>query len=130
MAKVATNIILDAWLQKLKDEETAGELAVCLCSEEPDTYTEAYTTFMLAKADIFFPMVGFSAQADGTTGRRIVLGPMVALTVTNSGTATHLAIVNATDSALYYVIPIDNETLVATKKVSISEQYFEIGDPV
>ena len=129
MAKTASNTILDAMLQILKTEAAAGELAVCLCSAAPTTYTEAYTTYMLAKVDIFYPMTGFSAQEDGTTGRRVGLGPMVSITVTNSGTITHWALVNATDSALYYTASVDNLAVTAAGKVSVGTVYIELGDP-
>lgn len=129
MAKVATNTILDAYLQILITESESNELAVCLCSAEPTTYTQAYTTYMLAKCDIYYPMVGFSAQVDGTTGRKIALGPLVSIDVTNSGTITHLAIVNATDSALYYTLSVDNIAVVAAGKISVGTMYIEIGDP-
>lgn len=85
--------VFDAALSKLDTEATH----LYLCSQEPTTFAQANSTYALAnKASI-----SIGAPADRTpNGRKVTLAAITDGTVTATGTATHWAIVDTTNSRL------------------------------
>lgn len=73
----------------------ANELVVC--SQEPTTYTEAHTTYALGnKAS---PTVSSPADRTGG-GRKVTVSAISDGTVTATGTATHFALTDTSNSRL------------------------------
>lgn len=76
-----------------------------ICSQEPTTYTEATSTYTLGN-----DTVNTGATEDGdTSGRKVVVPAITAGSVTSTGTATHWALTNGSD------------TLIATGALSSSQ---------
>lgn len=121
MAKVIPDAILDAMLDVCEGD------TVCVCSAEPTTYTEAYTTYMLARQTI--SGVDFTAANGDTSGRKNTLAAQAGVTITNSGTATHVAIVNTGTTSLKRVTTCTSQALTGGGTVDIGSHKHELGDP-
>lgn len=77
-----------------------------ICSQEPTTYTQAITTYSLGN----FTSLGVQAPSNGAIdGRRVVVDAITSGTVSGTGTATHWAITNGSD------------TLIATGSLTASQ---------
>lgn len=77
-----------------------------ICSQEPTTYTEATSTYTLGNKTSINP----AAPSDRSpNGREVVIAAITDGTVTGTGTATHWALSNGSD------------TLVATGSLSASQ---------
>jgi hypothetical protein len=91
MGKNVHDDVLDAALNIIKNNATA----ICACSQEPTTRTEAYTTYCLARDETV--VSGEFTLSDGaTSGRRLISPAKAAVTVIASGTMNHVAIVDGT----------------------------------
>lgn len=95
--------VLDNGLSVLTSE--ANKLVIC--SQEPATYTEANATYALGEKEN--PTVG--SPTDGvSSGRRVVISAIADGDVTDTGTATHWALVDT-----------NNERLLAANSLSASQ---------
>lgn len=84
---------LDAGLAYIRTNATH----LYICSQEPATYTEAVTTYALGnKAG---PTIAAPSDRTGG-GRRVLVSAITDGIVSADGTATHIALVNATGSEL------------------------------
>ena len=94
MALIA-DYVLDAALSKLDAEANR----IDICSQEPTTYTQATSTYTLGN----YTGISVGAPADRSpSGRKVTLASFAntAGTVTGSGTATHWAITDTSNSRL------------------------------
>lgn len=67
-----------------------------ICSAEPTTYAQATSTLTLGN-----DTVNTGATQDGATdGRRVIVPAITSGTITGTGTATHWALTNGTDTLL------------------------------
>lgn len=120
MAKSVHNDVLDAAL-----DEIATATVQVLCSAEPTTRTEAVTTYALADVTM---AGGDYTNADGdTSGRKVTVAAKSGVTVDSTGTATHVALCDATD--LLYVTTMTSQALTATNTVDIGAWDIELADP-
>lgn len=121
MAKSVHNDVLDGAWNVLND----GDIET-VCSAEPTTRTEAITTFKLADVALT-PGTDFTI-ADGTTsGRKCTIAAKNAVPVDSSGTATHVAVCDAT--RLLYVTTCTSQALTSGNTVNIPAWSAEIADP-
>ena len=121
MAKNIPDTQLDAMLAVVEGT------AVHVCSAEPTTYTEALTTFQLATKVI---NGGDYAQANGdSSGRKATLTTPAAADIDNTGTATHVAVVNTAGTALLLVTTCTSQALTSGGTVDVNPFDHEIGDP-
>lgn len=107
MAKSAHADVQDFGLNTIKTNATR----MCLCSAEPTTYTQAITTFELA--DVTMASGDFTIANGDTSGRKITVAAKTAISVDASGTGTHVALVDVTNSKLLFV------TTCASQAVSV-----------
>jgi len=115
--------MMDAALDYLKNNCTR----MCVCSAQPTTYTEAITTYELAVVTIDS---GDFAHANGdTSGRKTTVGGQAGITIDNSGTATHVALVSVSDTTLRYVTTCTSQALTAGGTVDFPDWDIEIADP-
>ena len=121
MAKAIPDAGIDAGLSY-----TDGANYMCVCSAQPTTYTEAYTTYMLARVAM---AAGDITIADDTSGRSATMAAKSGVTVTNSGTATHVALVNTSDTTLRAVTTCTSQVLTAAGTVDIPTWKHNITDP-
>ena len=123
MAKSINDDVLDAAFDYLADN--GNEMNVC--SAEPTTYTQAHATYMLAQHAL---TSADYAKADGdTSGRKVTIAEQADISVTNSGDATHIAIVDTVNSKLLLVTTCTSQTLTAGNTVTVPAFDDEIADP-
>lgn len=123
MAKSIHDDVLDAALTYLKDY--GNEIDVC--SAQPTTYTEAHATYMLAQKSI---TTAATTVANGdSSGRKITWAQQSDITITNSGTATHVAVVDTGNSKLLLVTTCTSQALTGGNTVTVPTFDDEIADP-
>lgn len=123
MGKAVHDDVLDGALNILKNNVTRE----VLCSQEPTTYTEANATYMLANVTL---ASGDFTNANGdTSGRKTTVAAKTGITVTNSGTSTHAALLDVTNSKLLYVTTHTSQALTSGNTVNIGSWKVEIADP-
>lgn len=121
MAKSVHNDVLDGAFDVLDQADL-----MTVCSAEPTTRTEAITTFKLA--DIAMTPNTDYTKADGTTsGRKVTVAAKSGVAVDSSGTATHVALVDAT--RLLYVTTCTSQALTGGNTVNFPAWAVEIADP-
>lgn len=124
MAKSVADRVLDAAWADL----ATGNL-ITVCSAEPTTRTEAVTTFALADDPLTTGLGSgdFTAANGDTSGRKCTISAQNNIPIDTTGTATHVAIVNATD--LLYVTTCTSQALTSGGTVTIPAWDAEILDP-
>lgn len=121
MAKSVHNDVLDGAFDVLDQADL-----MTVCSAEPTTRTEAVTTFKLA--DVAMTPNTDYTKADGdTSGRKCTVAAKSAVPVDSSGTATHVALVDAT--RLLYVTTCTSQALTSGNTVNFPAWKVEIADP-
>lgn len=92
-----TDSFRDAALDYIQDAAAAGNVDLHICSTEALTYAQATSTYTLGnKADI---TITGPAEGD-VSGRKISIGAITGGSVTATGTATHLCLVDTSTSEL------------------------------
>lgn len=121
MAKSVHNDVLDGAFDVLDQADL-----MTVCNAEPTTRTEAITTFKLA--DIAMTPNTDYTKADGSvSGRKVTVAAKSGVTVDTSGTATHVALTDAT--RLLYVTTCTSQALTAANTVNFPAWAVEIADP-
>lgn len=98
----------------------AASTRLCVCSTQPTTYDEAITTYMLA----YVAMTAGAGNGDYTlandaSGRKLTTTAKSAITITNSGTALHIALVSVADTTLRAVTTCSSQALLAGGTVDV-----------
>lgn len=124
MAKFINDVVLDAQLEKV-----ATGTNIHLCSSQPTTKTEADTTYQLASSTLTTgDGNGDYTIANGdVNGRKITISQQTGITVDNSGTGTHLAIVDATNVLL--VTTITSQAVTAATTITFNAFDYSTSDP-
>lgn len=92
MAAVLNDRVYDNGLTILDTESTH----LYICSQQPTTFTEASSTYALGSKS----SISVGSPTAGVTGRKVVLAAITDGNVSASGTATHFAITDNTNSRL------------------------------
>ena len=120
MAKRVHNDVLDAMLNKIGTSTT-----LTVCSAEPTTRTEAVTTYKLADQTIDS---GDFTVADGdTSGRKVTVAEQADVPIDSTGTATHIALCDATN--VLYVTTCTSQALTSGGTVTVPAWDIEVADP-
>ncbi|HET8708938.1 MAG TPA: hypothetical protein VFL85_01515 [Candidatus Saccharimonadales bacterium] len=124
MAKAANDSVLDALLAKIA---TATSLTVC--SAQPTTRTEAVTTYKLADVTLTAGDGNgdFTIANGDTSGRKVTVAIQSDIAIDASGTATHVALCDA--SSLLFVTTCTSQALTASNTVTVPAWDIEVGDP-
>ena len=96
------------------------------CSSQPTTRTEAVTTFKLADVAMT-PNTDYTKANGDTNGRKVTVASKSAVPVDTTGTATHVALVDAT--RLLYVTTCTSQALTSGNTVNFPAWDVEIADP-
>ena len=105
---------------------------ISACSQQPMTFGEARTTYMLAEAAIDLSAV---IKVDGeVSGRKMTIPQVADAPITNSGLATHIALTayydgTYTDQKLVYVTTCEELALVAGGTITFPPWDIEVADP-
>jgi hypothetical protein len=123
MAKTVNDLVLDGAFGILDDGTS-----VSVCSAEPTTRTAAVTTYMLATTAMTAGTDYTKANGD-SSGRKCTMAAKSGVVISNSGTATHIAICDGTN--LLYVTTCTSQALTAngSNTVNIPAWKVEIADP-
>jgi hypothetical protein len=121
MAKAVHNDVLDGAFDVLDQADL-----MTACNAEPTTRTEAVTTFALADVAMT-PNTDFTKADGDTSGRKVTVAAKSAVTVDTTGTATHIALVDAT--RLLYVTTCTSQALTSGNTVNFPAFDIEIADP-
>lgn len=119
MPRYCNNDVYDGALNVIKNN--CNQMVAC--SQFPTTRTEAVSTYMLASVSM--TSTDFTIGA-GASGRKITVGARSG-TVTNSGQATHIALVDGT--RLLYVTECQPQQLTAGNQVNFPSWDAEIKAP-
>ena len=119
MAKFVPDARLDLML-----DQTEGT-KIHVCSAQPTTYAEAETTYSLAETTI---SGSYTAANGDTSGRKNTCPAQSGVSIASSGTATHVAVTNGTDT-LYAVTTCTSQALTSGGTVDIPAWDQEVGDP-
>ena len=132
MAKRVLGEVLDKALDCFKTG--AGTTGPCtrqvVCSAEPTTYTEANATYALA--DVTMAGADFTIAAGdgaGNSPRKVTMAAKSSVTVDTSGTATHVALLDVTNSKLLEVTTCTSQALTAGNTVNFPAWDIEIAAP-
>ena len=101
---------------------------VDICSSEPTTYTAATSTASLGNTT----SITISAPTDGdTSGRKVTLSAISGASVTGTGTASHFAITDTTNSRLLATGALSGggQAVSANNTFSLTAVDIEIPDP-
>jgi hypothetical protein len=121
LAKSVHNDVLDGAFDVLDQADI-----MTACNAEPTTRTEAVTTFKLA--DVAMTPNTDYTKADGdTSGRKCTVAAKSAVPVDTTGTATHVALCDAT--RLLYVTTCTSQVLTSGNTVNFPAWKVEIADP-
>lgn len=121
MAKSVHNDILDGAFLVLNDADI-----MTACNAEPTTRTEATATFKLADVALT-PGTDFTISDGDTNGRKVRVAAKSAVPIDTTGTATHIAICDAT--RLLFVTTCTSQLLTAGGTVDFPAWDDEIADP-
>ena len=132
MAKTVNTVILDAALNVLKTGITGNGPAnrQVVCTAQPLTYAEANATYMLvnvAMAGTDFTLA--NGDGAGTTPRKSTMTAKSGVSVTNTGTATHVALIDTVNLVLLEVTTCTSQALTAGNAANIPAWKIEIGAP-
>lgn len=119
--------IPDATMDKTADDIAGANLQI-LCSAEPTTYTEAFTTYKLASIAM---SGGDFSKADGSpNGRTLTVAAKTGATVHTNGDGTHVALVNTTASSLRNVTVCASVTVNTAGTANFGSYSVRFADPV
>lgn len=119
MAKFASDSVLDALLDKVA---TSTQLIVC--TTQPADRAAALAT-QLASVTVDS---GDFAKADATpNGRKLTVSAQSNLSVTSTGSAAHVALIDGTN--LLYVTTVTAQTLTSGNTVTVPAWTITVADP-
>jgi hypothetical protein len=117
--------VLDLGLNVLDTEADR----IDICSAEPATYTQATSTYSLGNKDHGASGSAFGAPADRTpSGRKVASTAITDGAVTATGTATHWAVSEVTNSRLLAANSLSSSQAV-TNGNAFSLPSFDVGIP-
>ena len=111
-------------LDALLDGIATGTI-MTVCSAQPTTRTEAVTTYALA--DVVLAGGDYTKANGDVSGRKITTAQKASVPIDTTGTATHIAICDATDVLL--VTTCTSQSLTSGGTVTIPAFKCETTDP-
>lgn len=121
MAKFVPDATLDSMLDVIE-----AATIIAICSTQPTTYTEAFTTYKLA--DHVIDSGDFTTGNGDTSGRKTTVAQQTGVTVDSNGTAAHIALGISGSSTLLAVTTCTSQVVTAGNTATINAFDLEIGD--
>lgn len=91
-----------------------------------DTYTTVTTNSL---ANVSMAGGDFTNAAGDTSGRKVTVAAKTGASITATGTATHVALVNSTGSTVRYVTTCNSQALTSGGTVNFPSWKVEVLDP-
>lgn len=132
MAKSVHNDVLDGALNVIKNNCTK----MVVCSAEPLDYNQANNIDTDTPAGYKLAEVAMASGdftiADDVSGRKVTVAAKSGILIADSGSATHIALLDVTNSKLLYVTTCTAQSLTAngSNTVSVPSWKASIADPV
>lgn len=123
MAKYLDDTILDGMLNYIRTRLTS----ISVCSTQPTTFTQGFTTYRLANGGALTTTKCTLANGD-TSGRKLTMPAVSGLSVVASGTAQHVAWLGSTGSVLLLVTTCTTQSLTTGNTVNVPTHDYEIRD--
>jgi len=124
MAKTLHNNVFDAALNLIKN----NCLLQVACSAQPLTYADANATYNLGS--VTMATTDFTVANGDTSGRKITIAQKAGGTVTTGGTATHVALLDTTNSILLAVNTCTSQVLTLNNPLTFNAWKIELAAPV
>lgn len=121
MSKAAPDPVMDAALDYVDLSDR-----MYLCSAQPANFA-GIAAVLLATATMT-PNTDYP-KSDGTSGRKITVAAKSGLSVTASGSGTHVVLATNGDSTLRYVTTCPSVSVIAGGTVDIASWTIQIADP-
>ena len=122
MGKSVHNSVLDAALNYIKNNVDL----MTVCSSEPTSLAEATSTYKLAS--VAMGPSDFTVGEGSPNGREVAVGAKNSVSVDSTGSAEHIALVDA-GTALLYVTTCTKQSISSGNKVNIPSWDIRIADP-
>lgn len=122
MTSYQNDLMIDAAFDWVRARVTQEDV----CNALPTTYAEANATYMLAQAAITSSACVI-ADGDGG-GRKMTMNAKNSVSVTTTGTASHVALAGSTGSTLLLVTACTTQALTTGNTVNIPAWKNEIDD--
>lgn len=123
MAKYINPNVIDLALGDIRTN--ANKMVAC--SQQPTSYTEANATYALAS--VAMTTADYTLANGDTSGRKITVAAKAAVPVTASGTVTHIALIDTTNSVLKFVTTTPSTAVASGGTVDIGTWKDEIQAP-
>lgn len=123
MAKYAHPDVMDGALNVIKNNVTRQTL----CTTQPTTFAEANATYSLAQ--VTMASGDFTLANGDTSGRKVTVAAKTGVSVSTSGTATHAALLDVTNSKLLFVTTTPSTAVAGGGTVDIGAWKDEIQAP-
>lgn len=125
MAKIVHDDVLDGALNVIKNNATRQTV----CSAQPTTFAEGNATYALA--DVTMASGDFTIANGDTSGRKVTVAAKSGVLIDVTGTATHIALLDVTNSKLLYVTTCTSQALTAngSNTVNFPAWDIELADP-
>lgn len=125
MAKKVDNSVLDAALNEIKNNCNL----MTVCSAEPANYAAANVGGGDFLGDVSMANGDFTIADGDTSGRKVTVGSKSGVNVDNTGSATHVALLDTGTSTLLYVTTCTAQSLTSGNTVTFPTWDIEIADP-
>ena len=122
MAKQAPDATIDSMFDYIDQSNIMH-----VCSAEPANYAGIAAVSLASVA--VTPDTDFTKANGDTSGRKVTVAAKSAVSVTTSGTATHIVLARTTDSTLRYVTTCTSQALTSGNTVNIPAWKVEVQDP-
>lgn len=120
MSKATPDAILDAMADAIK----AAVTVMHACSGQPANFAGIAAVSL---ADVAVSTSDLTKADGDTSGRKVTVAQKSAVTIDNSGTATHVVL--ASGSVLLYVTTCTSQALTAAGTVTFPAWDIEVADP-
>ena len=122
MAKQAPDATIDSMFDYIDPCNT-----MVVCSGEPANYAGIAAVTLATVA--LTPDTDFTKANGDVSGRKVTIAAKSGVSVTASGTATHLAIARTSDTTLRYVTTVTSQVLTSGNTCNIPAWKVEVADP-
>ncbi len=118
---------IDAFLDGAFDVLVNSCTGVTICNAAPASFAEAVATYRIAHS---VTSGGNFSKANGdTNGRKVTMAQIAGISVSSTGNANHIALVNSAGSALLYWTTCTSQQLTQGNTVTVNAWDIEIADP-
>lgn len=125
MAKVVHDDVLDGAWDIIRNNCTR----MTACAGQPASFAAANIGGANFLADVTMAATDFTKANGDTSGRKVTAAQKTGVTVDNSGTADHVALLDVTLSKLLYVTTATSQALTAGNTMTFNAWDAEIADP-